>query len=117
MPNAFTPNNDGINDCFGLKYWGNVTKLDFSIYNRFGERIFYTTDPAKCWDGRYKGVLHKVIKADGPERIEQEWWMAEGQHRDYYAVEDEEGRRYWLFRSGHYTAEKLYQWFLHGFFA
>ena len=66
---------------------------------------------------RYKGVLHKIIKADGPERIEQEWWMAEGQHRDYYAVEDEEGRRYWLFRSGHYTAEKLYQWFLHGFFA
>lgn len=60
MPNAFTPNNDGINDCFGLKYWGNVTKLDFTIYNRFGERIFYTTDPAKCWDGKYKGVLQNM---------------------------------------------------------
>lgn len=66
---------------------------------------------------RYKGQIHKIIKADGPERIEQEWWLQEGQHRDYYAVEDEEGRRYWLFRSGHYSGETSYQWFLHGFFA
>ncbi len=65
---------------------------------------------------RYKGKLHKIIKADGPERIEQEWWRLEGQHRDYYAVEDEEGCRYWLFRSGHYNEEKTYQWFIHGFF-
>ncbi|MEO5591944.1 MAG: DNA polymerase Y family protein [Chitinophagaceae bacterium] len=66
---------------------------------------------------RYKGTLHKIISADGPERIEQEWWLQEGQHRDYYCVEDENGYRYWLFRSGHYTADKLYQWFIHGFFA
>jgi protein ImuB len=66
---------------------------------------------------RYKGKLHKIMKADGPERIEQEWWIQEGRHRDYYSVEDEAGNRYWLFRSGHYTAEKTYQWFLHGFFA
>lgn len=66
---------------------------------------------------RYKGILHKIIKADGPERIEQEWWLQEGQHRDYYAVEDEAGCRYWLFRSGHYDAGKTYQWFMHGFFA
>ncbi|HEU4471948.1 MAG TPA: DNA polymerase Y family protein [Flavisolibacter sp.] len=66
---------------------------------------------------RYKNVLHTVKKADGPERIEQEWWLQEGEHRDYYAVEDEEGRRYWLFRSGHYTGDRSQQWFLHGFFA
>jgi protein ImuB len=64
---------------------------------------------------RYKGVLHKVVKADGPERIEQEWWLQQGEHRDYYRVEDEEGKRYWLFRLGHYS-DKSYQWFLHGFF-
>ena len=58
--NAFTPNGDGLNDCFGLKYWGNVPKLEFSIYNRFGERIFYTTDPAKCWNGKYKGVAQNI---------------------------------------------------------
>lgn len=66
---------------------------------------------------RYKGKLHKIVRADGPERIEQEWWLQQGQHRDYYSVEDEEGCRYWLFRSGHYSAGKNYQWFLHGFFA
>jgi protein ImuB len=65
---------------------------------------------------RYKGKLHKIIKADGPERIEQEWWLQQGQHRDYYYVEDEEGRRYWLFRAGHYS-DSSYQWFIHGFFA
>lgn len=66
---------------------------------------------------RHKGTLHTVVKADGPERIEQEWWIQEGEHRDYYAVEDEEGRRYWLFRLGHYTGDKTHRWFLHGFFA
>jgi protein ImuB len=66
---------------------------------------------------RYKGSFHKIIKADGPERIEQEWWLQQGQHRDYYYVEDEEGCRYWLFRSGHYDAARSYKWFLHGFFA
>lgn len=66
---------------------------------------------------RYKNKLHKIIKADGPERIEQEWWIQDGEHRDYYAVEDEEGCRYWLFRSGHYDEEKKPKWYLHGFFA
>lgn len=66
---------------------------------------------------RYKGILHKVVKADGPERIEQEWWLEKSEHRDYYCVEDEAGHRYWIFRLGHYDAEKFSGWFLHGFFA
>ncbi len=66
---------------------------------------------------RWQGKLHKIEKADGPERIEQEWWIKDGPLRDYYAVEDEEGRRYWLFRSGHYSEDKSPKWFLHGFFA
>jgi protein ImuB len=66
---------------------------------------------------RYKGRLHKIVKADGPERIEQEWWIQKGVHRDYYAVEDDEGHRYWVFRSGPYDDEKKPQWFVHGFFA
>ncbi|WP_235985824.1 Y-family DNA polymerase [Mucilaginibacter segetis] len=63
----------------------------------------------------YKGKRHTVEKADGPERIEREWWRDKGEHRDYYAVEDTQGQRYWLFRSGHYDAAP--QWYLHGFFA
>lgn len=66
---------------------------------------------------RYKGKVHKIVKADGPERMEQEWWLQEGEHRDYYYVEDEEGHRYWLFREGHYEADKTAGWFLHGYCA
>ncbi|MVT42889.1 DNA polymerase Y family protein [Chitinophaga oryziterrae] len=64
----------------------------------------------------YKGKIHKVIKADGPERIEREWWLENGLHRDYYAVEDEQGARYWIFRLGHYDEHKP-EWFIHGVFA
>jgi protein ImuB len=66
---------------------------------------------------RYRGELHRIVRADGPERIEPEWWIRDGPHRDYYCVEDEAGRRYWVFRLGHYTAERTEGWFLHGYFA
>lgn len=66
---------------------------------------------------RHKGKIHKIIKADGPERIEQEWWIAEGLYRDYYHVEDEQGNRYWLFRSGQYENGNNVSWFLHGYCA
>ena len=66
---------------------------------------------------RYKGKAHYIRKADGPERIEREWWLEGGEHRDYYNVEDDEGQRYWLFRSGHYSGSETKQWFLHGYFA
>nr|MBP6687568.1 gliding motility-associated C-terminal domain-containing protein [Lacibacter sp.] len=54
MPNAFTPNNDGLNDCFGIQNWGLVTDFEFSIYNRWGQLVFYTTDPNNCWNGNFK---------------------------------------------------------------
>jgi len=57
VPSAFTPNRDGHNDCFGLRSWGQVTQLQFQVFNRWGERVFSTTDPAQCWNGIYKGVL------------------------------------------------------------
>lgn len=66
---------------------------------------------------RYRGKVHSIKKADGPERIAPEWWIDEGQHRDYYVVEDDKGQRYWLFRSGPYQEEHQCQWFIHGFFA
>lgn len=64
----------------------------------------------------FRGERHTVAKADGPERIEQEWWTQNGEYRDYYCVEDEKGARYWLFRSGDYNSNTV-AWFLHGFFA
>lgn len=65
----------------------------------------------------YNNTVHKIVKADGPERIEREWWLDGGLARDYYNVEDEEGRRYWLFRLGNYDGEQQPTWFIHGFFA
>jgi protein ImuB len=63
----------------------------------------------------YKGDVYRMQKADGPERIEREWWLGEGEYRDYYCVEDEHGGRYWVFRLGSYENKKA-KWFLHGFF-
>lgn len=71
VPNAFTPNNDGLNDCYGVKYWVGLESIEFSIYNRWGERIFFTKDPKGCWDGFYKGTMQPIdvyvymIKAKG----------------------------------------------------
>jgi len=65
--------------------------------------------------------VHRVERADGPERIAEEWWtetgtMATAAIRDYYRVEDEEGRRFWLFRAGLPGAPPP-RWFVHGLFA
>jgi gliding motility-associated-like protein len=57
LPNAFTPNGDGKNDCFGIKRWGSVKIAQFSIYNRWGQIVFQTKNPAECWDGKVGGVL------------------------------------------------------------
>jgi protein ImuB len=65
---------------------------------------------------------HRVMRADGPERIAEEWWRLEGSGavdaiRDYYRVEDEEGRRFWLFRAGLSGNDRPPRWFIHGVFA
>jgi len=73
---------------------------------------------------RWRRVLYDVVRADGPERIAPEWWLneASGAHsmltRDYYRIEDRQGRRYWLYRDGLYERETAQPgWFLHGLFA
>jgi gliding motility-associated-like protein len=55
LPNSFTPNGDGNNDCFGLRYYRDVEDLEFVIYNRYGITVFETHNAAECWNGRYKG--------------------------------------------------------------
>jgi gliding motility-associated-like protein len=57
VPNAFTPNGDGKNDCFGIARWGYVSNLKFSIFNRWGDLVFSTTNPNDCWDGRVNGIV------------------------------------------------------------
>jgi len=69
----------------------------------------------------WRRVRHQVRLAEGPERIEPEWWRAIGQDvpelRDYYRVEDENGQRFWIFREGLYDGANHPRWFLHGLFA
>ncbi len=55
LPNSFTPNRDGINDCFGIKYHRDVQNLIFIIYNRYGQKVFETKNADECWNGYYKG--------------------------------------------------------------
>ena len=69
----------------------------------------------------WRRVRHRVKHADGPERIAGEWWKRDGEMRsvrDYFRVEDEDGRRFWLFRrgDGEDPATGDRRWFLHGFF-
>ena len=71
---------------------------------------------------RWRGALHCVRAAAGPERIAAEWWHGSAQGhsnrpepdllRDYYRIEDASGSRFWVFRAGLNTT----RWFLHGLF-
>ncbi|GAA0464278.1 DNA polymerase Y family protein [Parasphingorhabdus litoris] len=74
----------------------------------------------------WKHDTYNVTRAEGPERIASTWWRKRQGHlpgkagltRDYYRVEDSEGRRYWLFRYGLYGTEKAQpDWYIHGSFA
>jgi protein ImuB len=67
----------------------------------------------------WRRVRHRVRRADGPERIHGEWWRRDSEFwalRDYFRVEDEAGRRFWLFRrgNGHDPATGDGAWFVHG---
>ena len=66
---------------------------------------------------RWRRVAHRVRRADGPERIAEEWWRETAELRDYYRVEDEAGYRFWLYRAGLYRPQATPRWFLHGLFA
>ncbi|SKD05847.1 gliding motility-associated C-terminal domain-containing protein [Chitinophaga ginsengisegetis] len=60
FPTAFSPNGDGRNDYFRPVYRCPIYDYTLSIYNRWGERIFYTTDPQVGWNGRVNGTLADI---------------------------------------------------------
>jgi protein ImuB len=69
---------------------------------------------------RWRRKMHEILRAEGPERIAPDWVHAgPGEPtRDYYRVEDLEGRRFWMFRRGLYErGDDAPRWFLHGLFA
>jgi len=72
----------------------------------------------------WRGKSHRIRHATGPERIAREWWRhehdptcpEEEKIRDYYAVEDSNGAKFWLFRAGLHDGVAQIRWYLHGFF-
>ncbi len=54
VPNFFSPNGDGVNDLLCV-YGSCIQELSFSIYDRWGEKVFETKDPGFCWDGTFRG--------------------------------------------------------------
>jgi len=77
IPNTFTPNGDGAND-FAFLYGKGFERIEFSIYNRWGEKVFYTEDPSVGWDGNFKGnelnpsvfvYACKIWYRDGEEEV------------------------------------------------
>ncbi len=72
---------------------------------------------AFTWAGR----RHRVVRADGPERVHGEWWRRDAETdavRDYFQVEDEDGRRFWLYRQGDGVDPRTggLHWYVHGLF-
>ena len=70
----------------------------------------------------WRRVEHRVVRAQGPERLAPEWWREiaaeKSRTRDYYRIEDEGGAGYWVFREGFYDCDEAPpRWFVHGLFA
>ncbi len=91
-------------------------------------RLFEKAEPVEALalvpDGpplrfRWRRAMHEVAAYDGPERISPEWWKGheDALTRDYFRVEDTNGRRFWLYREGLYEREtQRPRWFMHGVF-
>jgi protein ImuB len=72
----------------------------------------------------WRGKTHRIRHSSGPERIARDWWTREHDNarpetdhvRDYYALEDSAGARFWIFRAGTHDGIAPPRWYLHGFF-
>lgn len=75
IPDAFTPNGDGINDLFGVKGEG-IQNFTLRIFNRWGEEVFRSNNPKQQWDGTFKGkpaeggsYVYRFISSGKGEKI------------------------------------------------
>lgn len=83
--------------------------------------VIYATPDGPPRQFRWRGGQHEVVRSEGPERIAPEWWRERFsvRLRDYYRVEDRDGRRYWIYRAGLAGDGRggAPEWFLQGLFA
>ncbi len=80
VPNAFTPDGDGVNDFFNVVYRGKIEITKFNVFNRWGQTVYKNETPTTGWDGRFNGtdspsdiyVYYIIIKfPDGKEFIKK----------------------------------------------
>ncbi|MDG2003484.1 MAG: DUF6504 family protein, partial [Novosphingobium sp.] len=80
--------------------------------------VLYATPDGLPRRFRWRGEVHEIARVEGPERIAPEWWRERSSTRlrDYYRIEDGEGRRYWIYRDGIAGDGRggAPQWFLQG---
>ena len=80
--------------------------------------VLYATPDGYPRSFRWRGHVHEVVRVEGPERIAPEWWREKStiRLRDYYRIEDGEGRRYWIYRHGLIGDNRggLPDWYLQG---
>jgi protein ImuB len=80
--------------------------------------VLYATPHGYPQRFRWRGAVHDVVRVEGPERIAPEWWREKGgtRLRDYYRIEDDAGRRYWIYRAGLLGEGRggLPEWYLQG---
>lgn len=64
--------------------------------------VLYATPDGYPKTFQWRGQRHEIVRVEGPERIAPEWWRERStvRLRDYYRIEDREGRRYWIYRHG-----------------
>ena len=133
---AFQPNDTHIPEAAWLAVpaqYAQLSKLSWKKIRSVGDaprrplRLFTRPEPVTLLTTisgsqhlRWRRAQHVVTQCEGPERIAMEWWRHETPQptRDYFRVEDSEGRRYWLYRNGVVGRDGVVlQWFLHGVFA
>jgi len=93
-PSERDPDSQALSDSPGrpLKLLDNPEKI----------AVLYATPDGHPHRFRWRGHVHEIARVEGPERIAPEWWREKGSTRlrDYYRIEDSEGRRYWIYRAG-----------------
>ena len=82
--------------------------------------VIYATPEGMPRRFMWRRVVHDIARVEGPERIAPEWWRqpSSARLRDYYRVEDSDGRRYWIYREGLVSDGRggVPAWFIHGLF-
>jgi protein ImuB len=82
--------------------------------------VIYATPQGMPRRFMWRRTVHDIARVEGPERIAPEWWRqpSSTRLRDYYRVEDGEGRRYWIYREGLIGDGRggVPAWFIHGLF-